>query len=74
MPGYADDDPRDRPVGELLKQLAEQTSTLVKQQLELAKAEMAQKGKQAGLRSLSSSVRRFAFEITERRRPPSSAC
>ncbi len=39
----------DRPVGELLSQLAEQTSTLVRQELELFKAEMAAKGKRAGL-------------------------
>jgi MFS family permease len=41
-------DLRERPVGELLKQLSNETTTLVKQELELAKAEMAQKGKQAG--------------------------
>lgn len=40
---------RDRPLGELVKQLADQTSTLVRQELELAKAEMTQKGKQAGI-------------------------
>jgi hypothetical protein len=43
------DELRDRPVGELLKQLSEETTTLVRQELELAKAEMAEKGKQAGL-------------------------
>jgi len=43
------DDLRDRPVGELLKELSTQTTTLVRQELELAKAEMAEKGKQAGL-------------------------
>ena len=42
-------DPRERPVGELLKELSNQTATLVRQELELAKAEMAEKGKQAGL-------------------------
>jgi hypothetical protein len=42
-------EPRERPVGELLKELSEQTTTLVRQELELAKAEMAQKGKQAGV-------------------------
>jgi len=42
-------DLRDRPVGELLKELSNQTSTLVRQELELAKAEMAEKGKSAGL-------------------------
>jgi uncharacterized membrane protein YqjE len=39
----------DRSTGDLLKQLSEQTSTLVRQELELAKTEMAEKGKQAGL-------------------------
>jgi uncharacterized membrane protein YqjE len=39
----------DRSVGDLLKELSEQTSTLVRQELDLAKAEMAEKGKQAGL-------------------------
>lgn len=42
------DDLRDRPVGELIKQLAEETSTLVRQELDLARAEMTTKGKQAG--------------------------
>lgn len=42
------DELRDRPIGELLKQLSQETTTLVKQELELAKAEMAQKGKHAG--------------------------
>jgi len=40
---------RERPIGDLLKQLSEQTSTLVRQELDLAKAEMTQKGKEAGL-------------------------
>jgi len=39
----------DRSVGDLLKELSEQTSTLVRQELDLAKAEMSEKGKQAGL-------------------------
>ena len=39
----------DRPVAELLKQLSQETTTLVRQELELAKAEMAQKGKRAGV-------------------------
>jgi uncharacterized membrane protein YqjE len=43
------DDLRDRPIGDLLKQLSQETTTLVRQELELAKAEMAQKGKQAGV-------------------------
>lgn len=41
-------DLRERPIGELLKQLSEETTTLVKQELDLAKAEIAQKGQQAG--------------------------
>lgn len=36
-------------VGELVAHLSEQTSTLVRQELALAKAEMTQKGKAAGL-------------------------
>jgi hypothetical protein len=42
-------DLRERPIGELLKQLSEETTRLVHQELELAKAELAQKGRQAGL-------------------------
>jgi uncharacterized membrane protein YqjE len=42
------DDLRDRSLGELLKQLSEQTTRLVHQELELAKAELQQKGRQAG--------------------------
>jgi uncharacterized membrane protein YqjE len=43
------DDLRDRPIGELLRQLSQETTTLVRQELELAKSEMAEKGKRAGL-------------------------
>jgi uncharacterized membrane protein YqjE len=43
------EDLRDRPVGELLKELSQQTTALVRQELDLAKAEMAEKGKRAGL-------------------------
>jgi predicted lipid-binding transport protein (Tim44 family) len=39
----------ERPVGELLRELSEQTTRLVRQELELAKAEVAEKGKQAGI-------------------------
>jgi uncharacterized membrane protein YqjE len=42
-------DLRERPVAELLKQLSEQTSTLVRQELDLAKAELTEKGKHAGI-------------------------
>ena len=47
LPGT--DDPRERSLGELLKQLSEETTRLVHQELELAKAELTQKGKQAGM-------------------------
>ena len=42
------DDLRDRPIGELLKQLSQETTTLVRQELELAKAEVREKGRKAG--------------------------
>jgi MFS family permease len=45
---HAGEDLRDRPVGELVKQLADQTSTLVRQEIDLAKAELTEKGKEAG--------------------------
>ena len=48
VPGDTED-LRDRSLGELLKQLSEQTTRLVHQELELAKAELAQKGRQAGM-------------------------
>jgi uncharacterized membrane protein YqjE len=41
-------DARERPVGELVKELSSQTSALVRQELELARAELQQKGKLAG--------------------------
>jgi uncharacterized membrane protein YqjE len=47
--GNATGELHDRPVGELLRELSNQTTTLVRQELELAKAEMAEKGKQAGI-------------------------
>jgi uncharacterized membrane protein YqjE len=46
--GNGGDDLRDRPISDLLKQLSEQTTTLVRQELELAKAEVSEKGKKAG--------------------------
>jgi uncharacterized membrane protein YqjE len=42
-------DLRERPIGELLRELSDQTATLVKQELDLAKAELSEKGKQAGM-------------------------
>ena len=47
-PGPDQGELRERPLGELLKQLSEETTRLVRQELELAKAELTQKGKQAG--------------------------
>jgi len=47
LPGDTED-LRDRSLGELLRQLSEQTTRLVHQELELAKAELQQKGRQAG--------------------------
>src|ERR671912_2246782 len=41
-------DARDRPIGELVKDLSSQTSTLVRKEIELARAELQQKGKLAG--------------------------
>ena len=41
-------DARDRPIGELVKDLSSQTSTLVRKEIELARAELQQKGKVAG--------------------------
>jgi len=40
---------RERSTSELLKQLSHQTTTLVSQEIELAKAELEEKGKRAGL-------------------------
>jgi hypothetical protein len=39
----------DRSIAELLKQLSDQTATLVRQELDLAKAELTVKGKRAGV-------------------------
>ncbi len=42
------DDARERGLGELVKDLAGQTSTLVRQEIKLAQAEVTEKGKVAG--------------------------
>ena len=42
-------DLRERPASELLKQLSDQTTTLVRQEIELAKLELQEKGKKAGI-------------------------
>lgn len=41
--------PDDRSLAELVKQLSDQTTTLVRQEIDLAKSELAVKGKQAGV-------------------------
>jgi uncharacterized membrane protein YqjE len=40
---------RDRSTGDLVKDLSQQASRLVRQEIELAKTELAEKGKQAGI-------------------------
>src|SRR5438067_10077096 len=40
---------REQPIGDLVKQLSQQTATLVHNEMELAKAELAVKGKRAGI-------------------------
>ena len=49
MDQYPVSDERERPTGELLKQLSDQTTALVKQEIELAKLELQEKGKKAGV-------------------------
>jgi uncharacterized membrane protein YqjE len=49
MGGTTDTQLSDASVGELVKQLSEQTSRLARQEVELAKAELAEKGKRAGI-------------------------
>jgi len=39
----------ERPVGDLVKEATEQAQTLVRQEIELAKAELSEKGKKAGI-------------------------
>jgi MFS family permease len=39
---------RERPIGELFTQLSEETSKLIRQELELARAELKEKGREAG--------------------------
>jgi len=39
---------REQPIGELFKQLSSETSTLIRQEMALARAELTEKGKKAG--------------------------
>jgi hypothetical protein len=43
-----DADLRERPLGELFGRLSEETSTLIRQEMALARAELTEKGKEAG--------------------------
>ena len=47
--GNGDPGMQDQPVSELIKQLSEQTKLLARQEIELAKAELSEKGKRAGI-------------------------
>jgi uncharacterized membrane protein YqjE len=49
QPSDAQQDLREQSTGDLVKQLTQQVSTLVRQEVELAKVEMADKGKKAGV-------------------------
>jgi hypothetical protein len=40
---------RDKPVGELTKEFSDQATTLIRKEIQLAKAELAVKGKRAGI-------------------------
>jgi uncharacterized membrane protein YqjE len=42
-------DARERPTAELMRELADQTTSLVRKEIELAKLELAEKGKKAGM-------------------------
>jgi uncharacterized membrane protein YqjE len=49
QPSDAQHDLREQSTGDLVKQLTQQVSTLVRQEVELAKVEMTDKGKKAGV-------------------------
>jgi uncharacterized membrane protein YqjE len=48
MEGNRNNDLREHRTGELLKELSDHTTTLVRKEIELAKAELGEKGKKAG--------------------------
>jgi uncharacterized membrane protein YqjE len=48
MDGNRNNDLREHGTGELLKELSDHTTTLVRKEIELAKAELGEKGKKAG--------------------------
>jgi uncharacterized membrane protein YqjE len=47
--GNGDNELHDRSTADLLKKLSDETTTLVRHEIDLAKAELAEKGKKAGL-------------------------
>lgn len=47
--GHDPEQLREQSIGDLLKQLSQETTTLVRKELELAKAEVTEKGKKAGM-------------------------
>ena len=49
QPSESQHELREHSTGDLVKQLSQQVSTLVRQEVELAKAEMGEKGKKAGV-------------------------
>ncbi len=49
MARNGDNELYDRPTADLLRDLSQQTTELVRQEIELAKAEIGEKGKQAGI-------------------------
>ena len=49
QPSDAQQDLREQSTGDLVKQLTQQVSTLVRQEVELAKVEMSEKGKKLGV-------------------------
>ncbi len=49
MQGNGNSELRDQPIADLVKQLTEQTKLLARQEIELAKVELTEKGKKAGL-------------------------
>jgi uncharacterized membrane protein YqjE len=55
---------RERSTADLVKDLSQQASTLVRQELQLAKTEMAEKGKQAGLGAAAFAAAAVAGLIT----------
>ena len=58
-------DQRERPIGELVKDLSSQTSTLVRQEIELARAELQQKAGQNSLQRATPPVPQTVETVKE---------